>query len=354
MADVGTSTALARRRRKGQPDSRRVPKPSDLDVLRRQFATYLRVEGGLSLHTQAAYDRDLRDFFDWLARQQHAGDEPLNAGNIQPAHLTGHVAWLTRERGLSGKSVTRHSATLRVFVRWLHGLGRVSEDFSDVLDPVHAGKKLPKVLNASHLRALLRSASGKEAAQPAEPKRPRAARSRAVEHALALRDEAMLELMYACGLRASEVGAIALSDLDPHHRFIRVTGKGRKQRMVPMGKPAAAAIARYLRESRPVLVRQTMTARTDGGPLIVSRSGRAIERVAVWQIVRKHGQRAGVAQAHPHALRHTFATDLLAGGADLRVVQELLGHANIATTQIYTHVDSTRLKRVHKQFHPRP
>jgi integrase/recombinase XerD len=165
-----------------------------------------------------------------------------------------------------------------------------------------------------------------------------------------LRDRAMLELMYACGLRASEVGAICTTDIHARLGTVLVNGKGGKQRLVPMGKPANAAVEAYLQQCRPMVVKPDAR---DKGRLLLSRTGRPLERVAVWQIVKKHAAAAGLKDAHPHTLRHSFATHLLIGGADLRVVQELLGHADIGTTQIYTHVDRSRLKSVHQKYHPR-
>jgi integrase/recombinase XerD len=174
---------------------------------------------------------------------------------------------------------------------------------------------------------------------------------------LHLRDRAMLELLYACGLRASEVAGLRIADFHPTLGVVMVTGKGGKQRLVPVGKPAQEAVRRYLDECRPRLLAGAGKApRPDrsAGRLLLSRSGRPLERVAVWQLVRKNAKLAGLGHVHPHLLRHSFATHLVSGGADLRVVQELLGHADIATTQIYTHVDSSRFRAIQKKFHPRP
>ena len=175
----------------------------------------------------------------------------------------------------------------------------------------------------------------------------------------------MLELMYACGLRASEVADLRIGDLHPTLGVVTVTGKGSKQRLVPVGGPAREAVQRYLKDCRPRLVGGGggigKKARPDASEnrLLLSRSGKPLERVAVWQLVRKNAARAelgvvGGGRVHPHMLRHSFATHLLSGGADLRVVQELLGHSDIATTQIYTHVDASRFREVQRKFHPRP
>jgi integrase/recombinase XerD len=228
---------------------------------------------------------------------------------------------------------------VRVFCRWLHARGLVAEDPSQILERPTRWKKLPGVLSPKQLKALI------------ESPRPEAARKDGPEQPpLWLRDRAMLELMYASGLRASEVGALGLTDLHDTLGVVRVTGKGNKQRLVPVGKPAQNAIRAYMSECRVVLVRPDGR---DKGRLLLSRSGRPLERVAVWQIVKRHAATAGLRDVHPHMLRHSFATHLLAGGADLRVVQELLGHADISTTQIYTHVDRSRLRDVHRKHHPR-
>jgi len=172
-------------------------------------------------------------------------------------------------------------------------------------------------------------------------------------HRLALRDQAILELFYACGLRASELAELQLTDLHLDLGVIRVLGKGMKERIVPIGGPAADALERYMKELRPQLLAvKTARAKTTER-VFVSRSGGGITRVVLWQLIVKLSQQAGMRKIHPHTLRHTFATHLLSGGADLRVVQELLGHADVGTTQIYTHVDADRLKAVHKKHHPR-
>jgi integrase/recombinase XerD len=296
--------------------------------LYRQFETFLRVECGLSPNTLDAYGRDLASLMHELT--DRGVGSPSDLG---PRHLTEHLARLKTDRDLSGASIIRHMATIKVFCRWLRARGGIAEDPSQVLDRPMRWKKLPGVLSPRQLKSLIDAPS-----PPPDSDSP-----------LWLRDRAMLELMYASGLRASEVGAICLTDFHETLGVVRVTGKGRKQRLVPVGKPAMAAVTRYLAECRPLLARNGH----DQGRLILTRTGRPIERVAVWQIVRRHAAAAGLSHVHPHMLRHSFATHLLAGGADLRVVQELLGHADIATTQIYTHVDKARLKSIHQKHHPR-
>jgi len=295
----------------------------------RSFMTYLRVECGLSRATLEAYGRDTRELLCELADQGVA-----SPAHITPRQLADHIASLKRDRDMAPASVSRHLATVRVLFRWLAARDLIDENPADYLDPPTRWKSLPGVLSPKQVKDLL------GAPQPSD----------ADTLGLWRRDCAMLELMYASGLRASEVGTLALEDVLGSLGVLRVTGKGDKQRLVPMGIPARDSLDTYLAETRPKLMRPDGR---DKGRIFLSRTGRPLERVAVWQIVRKHAAAAGLRKVHPHVLRHSFATHLLAGGADLRVVQELLGHADIATTQIYTHVDKARLRSVHKKYHPR-
>ncbi len=306
-------------------------------TLEKAFVGYLRVECGLAPATIVAYGRDLRELLANLTAR--GADGP---GALTPRHLAEHLAGLSRDRGLDGSTVARHLATIRVFCRWLLARGLIESNPTEILQRPATWRRVPGVLSPNQMRRLVEA--------PSPPEEP------ASGPPLWIRDRAMLELMYASGLRASEVGAIGLTDVLETLGALRVTGKGSKQRIVPMGEPAQAWLGRYLTECRPRLARLALTPgrRGDTGRVFLTKSGRPIERVRVWQIVKSYAARAGLAHVHPHMLRHSFATHLLSGGADLRVVQELLGHADISTTQIYTHVDRTQLKRVHAQFHPRP
>jgi len=295
---------------------------------RRSFAIYLRVECGLSPATLEAYGHDVEMLADDLSA---AGVHRW--ADVQPRQLVEHVAGLKSKKNMAPSSVSRHIATIRVLFRWLEARGTIGSNPSDYLDQPTRWKKLPGVLSPKQIRSLI------EAPTPRPDDKL----------CLHIRDRAMLELMYASGLRASEVGALERNDLMDSLSVLRVTGKGNKQRLVPMGEPARDALDAYLRECRPKLDRPEHGKER----IFLSRTGRPIERVAVWQIVRRHAKTAGLRNVHPHMLRHSFATHLLAGGADLRVVQELLGHSDIATTQIYTHVDRSRLKDVHTKFLPR-
>ncbi len=317
-----------------RPPRKRAHAEGPFEPHRREFLLYLRVECGLSANTLEAYDRDLREL---LADLASAGiREPKK---ITPRDLSRHLSTLKSDRGLSSSSVIRHLATVKVFCRWLMAREFIKENPADILDRPTRWKRLPDVLSPRQLRSLI------EAARPPTTKPDRPA-----DGVLWLRDRAMLELMYASGLRASEVGALGVNDYHETLGVVRLTGKGNKQRLVPVGKPARDALDRYLRECRPVLAKP---GGPDKGRALLSRTGRPLERVAVWQIVKRHAASAGLKNVHPHVLRHSFATHLLAGGADLRVVQELLGHSDIATTQVYTHVDRSRLKDVHRKHHPR-
>lgn len=327
MTTLAAKPPTARRGRAPAPER---PIAEPLLDLHRQFMAFVRVECGLSPNTLEAYSRDLTEL---LAELTSAGI--TSAVKITPRDLSGHLTGLKTGRGLAPTSIIRHLATLKVFCRWMAARGFIKDNPADVLERPTRWRRLPGVLSPRQLKQLL------EAPRPGEA---------ADGPPLWQRDRAMLELMYASGLRASEVGELGMTDLHEALGVVRVTGKGRKQRLVPFGKPARAAIQAYLAECRPLLVRPDGR---DRGRLLLSRTGRPLERVAVWQIVKRHAAAAGLQDVHPHTLRHSFATHLLVGGADLRVVQELLGHADIGTTEIYTHVDRSRLRDVHKKHHPR-
>lgn len=283
----------------------------------------------MSANTLEAYGRDMSELLADLASQG-----VTTVASINHRHLARHVASLSA-RGLAASSVARHLATTKVFFRWLTTRAPLQSNPADYLDQPTRWKKIPDVLSPRQVRALLEA----PAPDPSRDALP-----------LWLRDRAILELMYASGLRASEVGSLGMDGIIDDLGVVRVTGKGDKQRLVPMGRPAREALATYITECRPRLVRPEGR---DMGRVFLSRTGRPLERVRVWQIVKKHAKTAGLSNVYPHVLRHSFATHLLTGGADLRVVQELLGHADIATTQIYTHVDKSRLKSVHSRYHPR-
>ncbi|MCB9844885.1 MAG: tyrosine recombinase [Phycisphaeraceae bacterium] len=329
-------TATTRRRTPPEPP----PWSRALDDARRDFTLYLTVECGMRPATLEAYGRDLRDLLTSLASQHITTPR-----DITPRALAAHVVSLSRERKLATSSVARHVATIRVFGRWLAARALCPSDPADLIETPTKWKRLPRVLTPHQMKRLVEAPIPPDSPSDAAP--------------LWIRDRAVLELMYASGLRASEVGAIGLRDLPdttgtrdgPRTRpTIRVDGKGGRQRVVPVGAPARYWLDRYLKEVRPRLVQPDGR---DRGRIFLSHSGRPLERVAIWKLVRKWSAAAGLPDVHPHVLRHSFATHLLVGGTDLRSVQEMLGHADITTTQIYTHVDREHLKDVHKACHPR-
>jgi integrase/recombinase XerD len=289
-----------------------------------QFLLYLATERGLSANYQLSTRRSLETFAEWLLRQARIS----RPGQVEPGHFTDYLAWRKRS-GLAAASIKLEAVALRIFFRFLLARKILTSNPAENLSIPRVEKYLPETLNASTVKRLLESVSG------AGP--------------LGLRDRAMLELLYASGLRISELCNVRLEGIDLEEGMIRVTGKGNKTRLVPVGSEARGAIGRYLELERPKLV-----SRRSGAEIFLSVRGRKLTPQRVWQIVKRHAARAGLdANVYPHLLRHSFATHLLAGGADLRIIQEMLGHADISTTQIYTHVDSSHLKSVHKKFHPR-
>jgi integrase/recombinase XerD len=290
----------------------------------REFVSYCRIECGFADATLSAYSADLRDLQAWMESKNLRDWSALNLDTIAD-----HLRFLDRERQLSASSIARHVATIRVFGRFLGARGFTPADPAELLTQPSTWQTIPTVLGKEQIKALF---AGPQQAD-----------------ALYLRDVALLELLYAGGLRASEIADLTITGLHADLGVVRVIGKGNKERIVPLGRPSLLASQRYLDELRPRLVRPHRA--TDR--LLLSRSGAPITRIVVWQIVVKHAHRAGLRNVHPHTLRHSFATHLLAGGADLRVVQELLGHSNIKTTQVYTHVDAGRLKQVIEKYHPR-
>lgn len=293
----------------------------------REFLGFLKVEAGLRPATREAYRRDLVDLFVDL----------VDAGRLAPAavssdDLRAHLRRLGRERGLEASSIARHLATIRMLFRFLHSRGRIESDPARILERPVRWKKVPGVLTPRSMRTLVERPSPETGS-------------------MWLRDRAMLELMYAAGLRASEVCGVKVNEFHPTLGSITVIGKGDRQRVVPVGLPAIEWTQRYLDELRPNLARHE--DRRDGHHLLLSASGRPLERTAVWRIVRRIAALAGLAEIHPHMLRHSFATHLLESSGDLRAVQELLGHADISTTQVYTHLDFQHLAEVYDRAHPR-
>jgi len=284
------------------------------------FLHYLQSECGLAHNTFLAYRRDLRRFSGWL------GGRAVAALTIR--ELADYAGFL-HEQKLAPASIARHIVSLKMFFRYLQLEGVLSENQVELLGSPKLWQRVPEVLSPREVDRLL-DAPGADDPFP-------------------LRDRALLELMYATGCRASELSGLTLGDVHLDDSYCKCLGKGDKQRLVPIGRRAVEAVRKYLREERPRLCAKGRPAPY----LLLSKGGRQFRREAIWELVLKYTKRLGIADIHPHTLRHSFATHVLAGGADLRYVQELLGHASIATTQIYTHVDHTRLKAIHQKFHPR-
>ncbi len=288
------------------------------------FLHFLMAECGVSPNTLAAYRADLSHFNAW--RRTHA---PGPVAGLDPLVLTGYVDDLV-QRGLAPASIARHLASLSTFFRYLIQEGLAGENLARLLISPRLWDRLPTVLSPRQVAALLDSPSA--------------------DTPLGQRDRAILETLYATGCRVSEVAGLTRFDVDLTARVARCIGKGNKQRLVPLGQRACSALQLYLESVRPRLVRP-------GRPCdetFLSRNGQPLSRVTIWRIVKQAARRAGLpARVSPHTLRHSFATHLLAGGADLRVVQEMLGHASIATTQIYTRVETSRLREIHGRCHPR-
>jgi integrase/recombinase XerD len=284
------------------------------------FVAYAAGECHLSENTVAAYHRDLTRFFVWLAGR--------NVAKLTIRDLADYAGWL-HAKELAPASIARHIVSLKVFFRYLQLEGVMQENLAELLGSQKLWERVPKVLSPEQVDRLL-VAPG--AADPCWR-----------------RDRALLELLYATGCRASELANLRLCDMHLDDGFCSCTGKGDKERLVPLGRRAAEAVRAYLQQERPKLA-----AAREVHWLLLSYRGRRLRRERIWELLKRYAARAGMPpEISPHTLRHSFATHMLAGGADMREVQEMLGHASIATTQIYTHVDPTRLKAVHKKFHPR-
>jgi integrase/recombinase XerD len=288
------------------------------------FRHYLRSERGLAANTLLAYGRDLDRFAGWVA----------GGGLADYLHPSirdfGHYVEFLRGEGLAPPSVARHLVALKSFYRFLRLEERTTESTVELLASPALWERIPQVLSPESVTKLL------ESPLPADR--------------FFLRDRAILETLYATGTRASEVVGLRCEDVYLDSGFCKCLGKGSKQRIVPLGRLAVNALQAYLEKQRPGLVK----AAPDAPWVFVSRGGRGLTREMLWVLVKKYVRRAGITgKVSPHTLRHSFATHVLAGGADLRTVQELLGHASIRTTQHYTHVDRDRLRAIHRQFHPR-
>lgn len=285
------------------------------------FLHYLAAERRLAQNTLTAYNADLQGFFVFIHKKK------LRLAAVTPRHLRFYFAKLHDDL-VGSRSLSRKLSSLRAFFRFLVSEAIIASDPTSHLDSPKLGRSLPKVLSVIEVNQLLKNSSSSS---------------------LGHRDQAMLHLLYATGLRVSELITLPLAALNMAAGFLRVIGKGDKERLVPFGKEAREILADYLKKSRPLLLKKRSS------PLVfITTRGTGMTRARFWQIVKERGRAAGITKTiSPHVLRHSFASHLLAHDADLRAVQMMLGHSDIATTQIYTHVDSDRLKAIHQKFHPR-
>jgi len=287
------------------------------------YLDHLLIEKGLSKNTLSAYRSDLESYGVFLSDQ--GVTEP---GSVRSAHIHSFITNL-REMGLAAKSARRKLVAVRGFHKYLVAYGHLSKNPVDNVGPLQIPRNLPGVLSISQMERLLQ--------QPDTSTAP------------GLRDKAMMEMTYASGLRVSELLELKVEDMNREAGYLRVTGKGSHQRLTPVGKEALYWVDRYMQEARPKLLAGRLNAF-----LFPGRGGKGhISRQALWLNIRQYARQAGLPPIHPHTFRHSFATHLLEGGADLRSVQILLGHANIVTTQIYTHISREHLKEVHRKYHPR-
>ncbi len=300
------------------------------DVARRfyleMFEDYVRIDQGLSSATTTAYTSDLAQFIEFSSELGHASPGDVGVGDLR------EFVYQLKNKGLASRTIARKISALRSYFAFLQTLDVIDSDPCELLEGPKIGRSLPTVLTASEIERLLEVPEDDEL--------------------LAVRDWAILELMYATGVRISEVVTLRLRDVDEDERLVRVRGKGSKERIVPFGGAALEALRTYVSVARPRLAQTG--GRHAGGSLFLGRRGRPLTRKGAWDIVRRRVLAAGI-QKHvtPHTLRHTFATHLLQGGADIAAVQEMLGHADISTTQIYTHLDRSYLSDVHRKHHPR-
>ena len=300
------------------------PIPPDFELWEGRFLDHAFMDKGLSANTRDAYRNDLRRYLRFLTERN-----VLEAGAVGRGDINALVSLLV-DLGMAASSIARNLTTVRMFHRFLLQEGVSASNPAQDAEIPKLRRKLPAVLNIPEVARIL------ESPDESDPK--------------GLRDRALLEFLYATGLRVSELVSVAVTDVDEAERLVRVVGKGNKERIVPVGDVAIGCMQRYMKEVRSLIVRPKLS----GDALFLSMRGRPLTRYAVWKILRFYTRQAGIDKpVSPHTLRHSFATHLLEGGADLRSVQELLGHASLSSTQIYTHLSAERLKDVYFSAHPR-
>lgn len=295
-----------------------------MNALVEQFLDYVSLERGLSENTRAAYSADLKSFTSFLE-----GKKIRSFNNVARKHILDYLMY-ERDRGLSVNSVSRRLVAIKVFFSYLQREDFLPDNIADAMDSPKLWKVLPGILSLKEVDKLLGVAIG--------------------DDRISLRDKAMLELLYATGLRVSEIAGLDLDDLHFDSGYLRCVGKGSKTRIVPFGSQSGAFLKRYLDEGRQKFFKENIQNRY----VFLTYRGQKFSRKGIWKLIKAYTKRAGISKTvSPHTLRHSFASHMLANGAPLRVIQELLGHADIATTQIYTHVDQGRLRSAHASFHPR-
>lgn len=295
-----------------------------MNALIDQFLDYVSLERGLSENTREAYAADLRSFAEFLKRNKIRSFNSVNRKHILDYLMK------ERDRGLSVNSVSRRLVAIRIFFSYLHREGLLAGNVVEAMDSPKLWKVLPGVLSLKEIDRFLSSVKGKSR--------------------IAIRDRAMLELLYATGMRVSELADLEMVDLHFDSGYLRCVGKGSKVRVIPFGENAHQQITRYLEEARPEFLKE---GSAESHVFLTYRGGK-FTRKGIWKIIKTYAKKAGIQKnVSPHTLRHSFASHMLANGAPLRVIQELLGHADIATTQVYTHVDQGRLRAAHASFHPR-
>jgi len=295
-----------------------------LEELIDEFIDYLSIERGLSQNTQTSYKRDLNKYISYLKSK---GINSIQ--NTTRKQITDFIMNL-KDSGLSANSISRNLAAIKSFYRFLVIERHIKDNITSVMDSPKLWKKLPEVLSLEEVEKLLNKPN--------------------LKNWMGIRDKAALELMYATGIRVSELVDLKLDNVNLDVGFIKCKGKGQKERIVPIGKKAITAIERYLNKIRPKLVKE----KNANEYLFLTRLGKRMSRQTFWKMIKRYLKRTKIKKdISPHTLRHSFATHLLERGADLRTVQEMLGHANISTTQIYTHINKERLKSIHKKYHPR-
>ena len=289
------------------------------------FLNYLSVERGLSQNTIVSYRRDLQVYLDYLKDRQH-----INSLNQTDKSQITEFMLLLKNQGLNTNSISRKLAAIKTFYRFMVREKIIRRDPTSLMESPKLWRRIPSTLSIDEVEALI--------AQPDLRKRG------------GIRDKAILEMLYATGMRVSELAQLELSDINLDVGFVRCLGKGNKERIIPLGRKAVMCLDRYIQKERPYFLKKSSSH-----VLFLTRLNKGISRQSIWKMMKKYARCARIKkEIRPHILRHSFATHLLEGGADLRSVQEMLGHSDISTTQVYTHINKDRLKIIHRKFHPRP